>query len=362
MREYILEHLERYPMMEIPDVVKLLYQSEFGGGHIIKDPESSLKRLERECREYAGERNPLKWERIGNYMGRLFLGGVTDHLSLETVNRLFVNTAQKVNSSPEALEKKLAQLMQMSEQESIPFGYEELKTWLDGYRAKGYPLIHHSDVYRKLYHPSYRVISEDYLLYLSLFEAVDRGLKKKSPLVIAVDGRCGSGKSWIARLLSGVYPSSVIHMDHFFLRPVQRTEDRLKEPGGNIDYERFMDEVIKPLKAGKSVFDYQRYDCVTGGFSGRIRVRKRDLVIVEGTYSCHPLFCSCYDMKVFADIGPKRQKERILKRNGAHMLRRFIDEWIPKEEIYFDTFRIKEICDLVLEENKQSLVQPGTTE
>ena len=49
MREYILEHLKRYPMMEIADMVKLLYQSEFGVGHMIKNPAASLERLEREC-------------------------------------------------------------------------------------------------------------------------------------------------------------------------------------------------------------------------------------------------------------------------------------------------------------------------
>ena len=348
MREYILEHLERYPMMEIPDVVKLLYQSEFGGGHIIKNPRSSLERLEQECRELDCEKGSLKWERIGNHMGRLFLGGVTERLSLETVNRFFVNTAQKVNSSPDAFEEKLALLMEMSREGSVPFGYGELESWISDYRDKGYPLIRHSDVYRKLYRPSYRVISEDYLLYLRLFEAIEKKLKKKRPLVIAVDGRCGSGKSWIARLLSGIYPSAVIHMDHFFLRPVQRTEDRLKEAGGNIDYERFMDEAVKPLEAGANVFDYQRYDCTTGGFAGRIRIRIRDLVIIEGTYSCHPFFCNCYDMKVFSDIEPEGQRDRILKRNGDHMLHRFINEWIPKEEVYFETFKIREKCDLIL--------------
>ena len=39
------EHLDRYPKMQPQDVVKLLYQGEFGPGHMIKDPAASLKRL-----------------------------------------------------------------------------------------------------------------------------------------------------------------------------------------------------------------------------------------------------------------------------------------------------------------------------
>lgn len=351
MREYIIEHLKRYPMMEIADMVKLLYQSEFGGGHMIKNPEASLERLERECRDLDHGQSQMRWEKIGNHMGRLFLGGLSEHLSLETVNRFFVNSAWRVNASIKAFEEKLDLLVEMCREGSLPFDCRELESWLDVYREKGYPLIHHSDIYRKLYHPSYRVISEDYLRYLKLFEVIDSKLQKSRPLILAVDGRCGSGKSWIARLLSGIYPSSVIHMDHFFLRPVQRTEERLKEAGGNIDYERFLGEVVKPLKSGKDTFDYRRYDCVSGEFSEQVRVRRKDLVIVEGTYSCHPRFCGCYDMKVFLDISPEEQKERILKRNGAYMLSRFVNEWIPKEEIYFDTFEIRQACDLIFKED-----------
>ncbi len=351
MREYILEHLKRYPMMEIADMVKLLYQSEFGGGHMIKNPAASLERLERECQGLELGQGPMRWEKIGNHMGRLFLQGMSEHLSLETVNRFFVNSARRVNASEKVFEGKLELLVEMCREGSLPFECRELEDWLDVYREKGYPLIRHSDTYRRLYHPSYRVISEDYLQYLDLFESIDSRPEKNRPLILAVDGRCGSGKSWLARLLSGIYPSSVIHMDHFFLRPVQRTEERLKEAGGNIDYERFMEEVVKPLKSGENVLDYRRYDCVSGEFSEQIRVRMKDLVIIEGTYSCHPRFCGCYDVKVFLDISPEEQKERILKRNGAYMLSRFVNEWIPKEETYFDTFGIRKTCDLIFKED-----------
>lgn len=37
MKEILLEQWKHHPEMEITDAVKLLYQSEFGGGHMVSD-------------------------------------------------------------------------------------------------------------------------------------------------------------------------------------------------------------------------------------------------------------------------------------------------------------------------------------
>ena len=68
-------------------------------------------------------------------------------------------------------------------------------------------------------------------------------------------------------------------------------------------------------------------------------------------YSCHPYFGDIYDIRVFMDVDPAEQQKRILTRNGPEMQPRFISEWIPKEELYFKTFRIKEKCSICLTEN-----------
>ena len=353
IEKYILEHIEKYPEMEIADVVKLIYQSEFGGGHMIKNPKASLERLTRECQEAdvdALQEYPLCWEKIGNHMGRLFLKGIERHLELGTVNRFFVNTAQKVTSSVPAFEEKLSELQRMCREGTVPFDCEQLDEWLRVYRERGYPLFGHSESFRRHYHPSYRVVSGDYLEYIELFSVIDRSFKAEEQLIIAIDGRCGSGKSWLARLLSGVYPCSVVHMDDFFLRPEQRKEERLKEIGGNVDRERFLEEVARPLMNGRKSFEYQRYDCVRQKLTDSVKIQRKKLLVVEGTYSCHPLFSHLYDLKIFLNIESGAQRERILKRNGDYMLRRFISEWIPKEEEYFQTFGIREACDIIFEE------------
>ena len=37
LREVLLSHQQRYPMLQIHDLVKLVFQNEFAGGHMIAD-------------------------------------------------------------------------------------------------------------------------------------------------------------------------------------------------------------------------------------------------------------------------------------------------------------------------------------
>ncbi len=174
-----------------------------------------------------------------------------------------------------------------------------------------------------------------------------RGNDKK-PLLVAIDGRCGAGKTSLAALLQEETGCNVIHMDHFFLQPEQRTKERMQEPGGNVDYERFLEEVMMPLSQGIA-FSYRQFDCKKMELSSMIRIEQKDITIVEGSYSCHPSLWDFYDLRVFLSIGPKEQIRRIRSRNGSEAVSRFRDRWIPLEEQYFSACRIRERCDLVFE-------------
>lgn len=166
--------------------------------------------------------------------------------------------------------------------------------------------------------------------------------QRKQPYLIALDGMCASGKTTLAMHVQEQCPDvEVIHMDDFFLRPEIRTPERLKEPGGNVDYERFRKEVSDPLIATGSC-RYRVYSCKCQGFVCSKTVRHPRIVIIEGAYSAHPYFGEIYDAVFFLSISPEEQKERIRKRNGERMLTRFLNEWIPMENRYFETFRIKE--------------------
>ena len=153
-------------------------------------------------------------------------------------------------------------------------------------------------------------------------------------LIVAIAGKCTSGKTTLAAQLSECYDCNVFHMDDFFLRPEQRTPERYAEVGGNVDYERFETEVLQPLKTGLP-FSYRPFDCRALTLSAPVHVVPKKLNIVEGSYSHHPYFGDPYDLKIRLSVTPELQRQRILQR-PAHLHKRFFEEWIPMENCYFE--------------------------
>lgn len=180
-----------------------------------------------------------------------------------------------------------------------------------------------------------------------ILKSIESLLESNDLIIIAIDGKSGSGKTVLANHLKKLKDSNVFHMDDFFLSPELRTEERMKEIGGNVDYLRFKEEVIDGILS-KNEFKYQIYDCKEMTITDYRKVKPKKINIVEGSYSMHPTLIDNYGYKIFLDIDDDIQRERILKRNGPLAYKRFIDEWIPKENIYFDEMKIKEQCDIVI--------------
>ncbi len=173
-------------------------------------------------------------------------------------------------------------------------------------------------------------------------------------MFVALDGRCGAGKTTLAEALAedlnreagGRPVCAVVHMDDFFLRPEQRTPERLAVPGGNVDYERFRAEVLEPLCAGGAAC-YRPFDCHTGALGEAVTVDPTMYVLVEGSYACHPTLRDYYHERFFLTLSPEEQWRRIVARNGEAGAAAFRERWIPLEEAYFEGCRVREVCQLV---------------
>ena len=168
-----------------------------------------------------------------------------------------------------------------------------------------------------------------------------------APLLIALDGRCAAGKTTLANWLAEQYGWGVIHLDDFFLQPAQRTSQRLAEPGGNLDRERLISEVLLPLTRHRPGV-YRVFDCRTMGFAAVPRpLPAAPVVLLEGSYACHPDLRPLCGLHVFLTVDPGEQLRRLTARNPAR-LQDFRTRWIPMEEQYFRYFHIPETCDLTL--------------
>ena len=190
------------------------------------------------------------------------------------------------------------------------------------------------------------MIQIDRQRYAKLLEKIDSMLPD-SNVIVAIDGGCGSGKTTLANMLQQIYDCNVFHMDDFFLQPHQRTEERFEEVGGNVDRERFLEEVLIPLKKGNTIH-YRRFDCGSFSILPEVIIEPKKLTIIEGSYSMHPELSQYYDFGVFLDIDKSLQKERIRKRNSAELEKRFFDTWIPMEDKYHEKMKVRDRCILHL--------------
>ena len=171
-------------------------------------------------------------------------------------------------------------------------------------------------------------------------------LEHHDTLTIAIDGSCTAGKTTLAAQLAEIFDCNVFHMDDFFLRPEQRTPERYAEVGGNVDYERFQEEVLLPLKSGEEFF-YHPFDCKSFTLSDPVQVSVKKLNIIEGSYSMHPYFGEAYDLKILLTVDPELQHRRVLQR-PAFLQEKFFTLWIPMENRYLEQFRIADRADMIL--------------
>lgn len=174
----------------------------------------------------------------------------------------------------------------------------------------------------------------------ALQEEVAKRLQKGRSLFVAIDGPCATGKTTMA----GELAHTVVSMDDFFLTAEQRTEDI----AGNIDKERLLSQVLVPLSQGKEA-RYRPYHCHLGQWGEEIALNPASLVVVEGVYSLLPIFRPYFQLKLFLEASWEVRRERLLLRGGAELLARFEEEWIPRENRYFQTHQVKQHCDFVLE-------------
>ena len=332
--------------MEIRDMCKLVYQSIFGGGHMITDMSKSLSRI---CNEYEKVKDILPKEEVVEQIGedtcRIYLNSIRQGLNPVTLNKLFVLSASNKKGTIENLENELETILHFCDSKVLPFDSADVKVFIQNWKEQEYPAISHSDTYRQNYHPAYRVVNGVYGKYYKVFLEIDRLLEQHkdsdAPLIVIIDGKAGSGKSTLGELLKDVYECNLFHMDDYFLQPHQRTAERLAEPGGNVDYERFKAEIYDQIEE-KRDFEYQKYDCGRQQLGERIQVSYSKLNIIEGAYAAHPYFKDRADLLFFMEITDELQKERIAARNGERMLERFLKEWIPMEHRYFETYSLRE--------------------
>jgi hypothetical protein len=317
-------HLERYPKMGPADAAKLAYQATFGPGHLLEDPQAAAH-LAEEWQQAAGEGSPAEPEMVSETLCRFPLtpGNGTPEAAALLFSLLEI-TARNCQGTMEALTARL-------ETAQAVLG-AEMEAWTQAYRAAGCPPVSHSPAYRMAYCPRYRVLRTDFARYFPLMLRLQALQQANTPAIVAIDGRCGSGKTRLAAAIETVFPCNVVHMDDYYLPKARRAPDWQQIPGGNIDFARFRTEVLLPATRGEALH-LRAFDCAAQQLGPVQEMPARKLTVVEGSYCLHPDLADGYTLSVFLTCTPEEQARRLIDREGAHYAA-YQTMWIPLEEQY----------------------------
>lgn len=343
---FLAEQLKRHPSMQPQDIIKMCYQASHGAEHLLKDLSAAREYLQKEYQDVKAEDIAL-YENISDNVCRINLAAWKfRNLPIEWLFNMFA-AAASIGVADDLLRQCIANSEKFLETAKIGFTVEMWQNYLSEYKQKGMPAISHTEIYRKAEKPSYRLVNSRYIRLLPILEAASRLKKEDKVCVVAIDGRAASGKSTVAKQLNEIIGADIVQMDDFFLPLTLRTKERFDMAGGNIHYERFIDEVLPYISKSQS-FSYRAFDCSKMDYNGSKKIDNTNFRIVEGSYSCHPLFKDYADITVFSDVKPEEQMNRILIRNGKELAKAFESKWIPLEEKYFKSYSISQKADIII--------------
>lgn len=180
----------------------------------------------------------------------------------------------------------------------------------------------------------------------SIPNQIQKILDEKYSLLLAIDGRCGCGKSSLGAELAKCLDANLFHMDDFYLPFRQRVENWQEIPAGNMDLTRFLTEVLEPALNGQEIL-YRAFSCPQRRYLQEKRLPPKRVNIVEGSYSQHPFLADAYDVKLFVTAERSIQEARLQAREGDHY-KAFEEIWIPMEENYFRHFSIENNADCII--------------
>lgn len=168
--KYWETYFERYPLSQIQDFIKFLYQSVLGSFHLIENKQANYERLLEEVQSIQHDRKHILYEEISDELVRVHLEALNDS-ALPEIHRLFMKSSE-ITSSKEKLLDELKKAEKGIQEGWIPFTQEEWRKYVQDYIQQGCPAISHTHQFREYYHPHYRLMKKEYLEELSRLQAI----------------------------------------------------------------------------------------------------------------------------------------------------------------------------------------------
>ena len=155
-----------------------------------------------------------------------------------------------------------------------------------------------------------------------------------SPLVLAIDGPAGAGKTVLAAdIANAVDRAEVVAMDDLY------TGWSGLEQGSK----RLVELVLGPICSGRKA-RFSRWDWHADGEGEAVTVASCDVLIVEGV-GCAPVAAGpMIDLLVWVDAAAEERRRRALERDGEVFAAHW-DAWARQEDVLFEREQTRERAD-----------------
>jgi uridine kinase len=189
-----------------------------------------------------------------------------------------------------------------------------------------------------------------------------RSLSKANikPLLVAIDGGSGSGKSSIARVITKQLNATLIATDDFYAAEITHegwvNRSYKQRAADVINRQSLRTNVLEPLMNGLSAswkrFDFDAGPRPDGTYnieSTVINYFPNDLIILEGAYSCQPELADLIHLKILIEVPVHIRHGRLQCREDQGFLMHWHERWDEAEQYY-----LSEVCppssfDIVIE-------------
>lgn len=169
--------------------------------------------------------------------------------------------------------------------------------------------------------------------------------EKARPILIALDGYGGSGKTTIAEKLKvALGDAYVVSIDDFIVK------ERLLEASADavmFDRERLVRQVLAPLREGRPAA-YQKLEWETNQLGAPIAVPPVSHVIMEGISSTHPDIAAYFDYKIWVDVPINIAKQRGKNRDAGNENEQHWDLWAQNDIAYQAAYQPEKQADFII--------------
>ena len=177
-----------------------------------------------------------------------------------------------------------------------------------------------------------------------------RPLSGSAPVIIAVDGKSGSGKTALSSILAIELDAAIIPGDDFYAADVPDAVWDACTPAERadraIDWRRLRRDALEPLllrwTACWLAFDFEGGAHPDGTFAMQSAPKSQDpksVIILDGAYSSRPELSDLLLFSVLVEAPVEVRQARLSAREDPEFLAQWHKRWDAAEEHYFTNVR-----------------------